>query len=249
MKFYKHLIVLFIILFLWSCGEEGGGLFSSVPDDSVEDNRARIFLHNGTGISDFPSQSDIVNNYLDDIVNPFDLDESNYELTVSVVNFDPAISIASIEISYDTLLFTANSYSTGMAGEPAFVSFTDNKCSFVFNSGLGGTDGDIIKINFNKISNTIEWASFRVSGVNNYIDDNGAYIYASCSDAQYTSPQACIESAGATAWQIHWDEYTLNQVCYIDEGLINQYILSESLPLYEPSGEFYWFPSLCDIGP
>ena len=47
----------------------------------------------------------------------------------------------------DTLLFTANSYSTGMAGEPAFVSFADNKCSFVFNSGLGGTDGDIIKIN------------------------------------------------------------------------------------------------------
>ena len=165
-----HNILLKVVLFFsfsiffWSCGE--GGIFDSSKPEVPPDNRAKLFLS---------------------------IDESNFDVTVSIKNFDSNIRIASFTISYNTDVFTytKDNYES-KGGVTPFYHNVDEEgtMSFTYDE-LGGGDKDILLIHFIQIGN-LEWVEFRIMHDFSFKDALGNSIYGDCSNLQYQSEEACI---------------------------------------------------------
>lgn len=217
--YFTIALAIFFITF-WSCG--GGDEEIAGPGSGIpDDGLARLYLS---------------------------IDENNFDVTVSINNFNSSITNASFSIAYDSdaFTFTKDNYSP-IGAAPYYHDFDEETSTISFTySSLGGTDRDLVVLHFNNSGN-IEWVSFNITDFD-FTDSNDNFIYEYCTNSQYSAPNACNQATGAS-WVVDGEEFTYTDVCYIDEGILEQAILGESFSLYEPTGNFLWVNSYCGYKP
>ena len=163
-------------------------------------------------------------------------------LTVSVDNFEQ-ISIMSIGINFDTEelsvtnfvngdfdnLFNTNSYSI------------ENSSDFIFENVSG--DGVLFKLNFESNGN-YEGITISPSNVEIFSSNNES-LYMQCADSKYQDRRSC--GAAGFNWAANDEEFIVQSVCYIDEGVIIQGTLNTSEPFsdWEATGNFVWSNAWC----
>jgi len=222
-RYQFNLLILFFSFSIWSCGEGEEGIVDAPWDELSDDGRALLYLS---------------------------INESNYGVTVSTKHFDSQITFAEFAVYYDTLKFSLpqdNFFQSLGSVEPFYYHHEKEtgKIFFSYNTGLGGTDADLLVLNFQQAGNT-EWVHVKLIDYD-FKDNLGNPIYASCTNSQKLSKNSCLQSGGT--WQINNDEFTIGSVCYIDDGILAQAATGESFSLYENTGNFIWAQVYCGIGP
>ena len=221
-RYHFNLLILFYSITIWSCGEEGI-VDAPLNELSVDDGRALLYLS---------------------------INESNFGVTVSTRNFDSQITFAEFAVYYDTLKFSLpqdNFFQTLGSVTPFYYHHEKEtgKIYFSYNAGLGGTDTDLLVLNFQQ-AGSIEWVNVMLIDYD-FKNNLGSPIYAYCTNSQKLSKNSCLQSGGT--WGTNYDEFINGSVCYIDEGILVQAASGESFSLYEDTGNFVWSQAYCGYGP
>lgn len=144
----------------------------------------------------------------------------NLELTIKITNFETAVSILSFELIFDREELNISSVSGATFGEIDFQSLEVSDTTVTSFSFFGNIvgDGDLMKVNFQGSG----YNGTKIS-IKNYImiDANGNEIE---------------------------EDLLIQQICYIDEGLLISAALDLPGPLsevWEPTGNYVWSNSYC----
>jgi len=170
-----------------------------------------------------------------------DMDE-NLVLTVSVDNFDQ-VSIMSITIGYDKDILSAKTFENGQFDNSFNTSQNalENSSDFIFKDVSG--DGILFKLSF-EASGSFEGVTISVGNVVIFSDQRTA-LYMQCTDGTYQDIRSC-RNAGH-GWVADQEEFILQSLCYIDEGIIIQVTENSSEPFseWEETGNFVWSDGWC----
>ena len=144
----------------------------------------------------------------------------NLELTIKITNFETAVSILSFELIFDREELNISSVSGATFGEIDFESLEVSDTTVTSFSFFGNIvgDGDLMKVNFQGSG----YNGTKIS-IKNYI-----MIDANLNEIE--------------------EDLLIQQICYIDEGLLISAALDLSGPLselWEPTGNYVWSNSYC----
>ena len=146
------------------------------------------------------------------------------ELTISITNFEKAVSVLSFELIFDPAELNINTVSGATFGEVDFQSLEVSDTTFTSFSFLGNIvgDGDLMKLKFQGSG----YDGTKVSIKNlEMIDANGNEI-------EYTP----------------YEDLWIQEICYIDEGLLISAALNLPGPLsetWEATDNYVWSNKFC----
>ena len=170
-----------------------------------------------------------------------DMDE-NSVLTVSVDNFDP-VSIMSITIGYDKDILSAKTFKNGKFDNLFNTSQNalENSSEFIFENVSG--DGILFTLSF-EASGSFEGVTISAGDIV-ILSSNGEPLYMQCTNSQYEDNRSC-RNAGYV-WGPNKEEFIVQTVCYIDEGIIIQVTENSGEPFsdWEKTGNFVWYHGYC----
>lgn len=163
-------------------------------------------------------------------------------LTVSVDNFDK-VSLMSIAINYDKDELSAGTFSNGdftnLFNSSSFS--IENSADFIFEDISG--DGILFKLTFESIDD-YEGITISPGNVEIFSSDNEP-LYIECVNSKYDDLRSC--RAAGYRWETNDEEFLMQSVCYIDEGVVIQATINTSEPFsdWEETGNYVWSNSWC----
>jgi len=180
-------------------------------------------------------------------------DEANYILSVNMSNFQD-VSTIMFTIYFDSTVFNITSVTekndfTKINHDGPYYESNNVGFRYEFNNPLS-SDGVLTTIDFNPIGN-LEGTDINFREVI-LLDKDGQYLYSGCENNNgninnsYNTPGVCASQDGYS-WMYNLEELDMNNLCYIDEGLIIQAYTNTTDPLsdWSPTGEYVWSPDLC----
>ena len=148
------------------------------------------------------------------------------ELTISITNFDKAVSVLSFELIFDDDELEINNVTSASFGEIDFQSLevTDStRASFSFLGNIQG-DGDLMKLSLQ--GSSYEGTLIKIENLE------------------------MISSNGDEIEYVPYEDFWIQNLCYIDEGIL---IYAATLPEgpisqgWEPTNNFVWSTAFCHL--